>query len=163
MSKIYKCIYCKEPIEDENELVIFEQGIKKKVKKKAHVKCRNEVLFKKEFFDTLFSFLEIRPIEDKNFYIVINNIRNKYTWEIMLHSLKVKENDIRKNIHMPIPYINKIISSQLPFSERDIYKQKSINKIQKELQNLSKPIIDTSQQIKYKQQENRFDISDLLE
>lgn len=134
MSKIYKCVYCKKPIE--NDLIEFEQGIKKKVKKRAHQECRKEVLYKNEFYDKLFKLLEIRPLKDNNFYVIVNKMISNYSWEIAFHALNYKTKDIKKNAHMPIPYILKIISNQIPFSERDVKKEKEIKKKQKEIKQI---------------------------
>lgn len=161
MSRIYKCAYCKKPIED--NLVEFEQGQIKKIKKRAHQSCRNEVLCKNEFFDKFFELLEIRPLKDQHFYIIINKMKSNYSWEIVLHALNYKAEDVKKNAHMPIPYILKIISNQLPFSERDVKKQKEIKEKQKELQLNNKILNIDSKDYNYKPTKNKNDISDLLD
>lgn len=159
------CHYCKQEFtkEDyENNRTEFEAGKTKIVKRYAHNFCRQEKLRKDEYYEKLFNILEIQPVKDKNFYILTESMRGEYSWEIMIDALKSKEEDIARNKNMPIPYINKIIFSQLVFSERDVKQRDKNNKKQNRLKEQVNLLID-EYDIEYKKQDNKYDITNLLD
>lgn len=138
MSKPKKCHYCKKVLsEEKDEIVEFEMGKKKIIKKYACKNCRNEKIYKDKFYEKLFSYLDIRVL-DKNdkIYIIAENMQKKYSWEILLHALKEKEIPIRENALKGIRYALAIISNQMPFSESIIKKQFAIKAKKKQIQKL---------------------------
>ena len=160
--KYYKCIYCKQLIENEDELVQFETGDKNKIIKRAHIKCREKVLERKKFFELFLSVLDVPSIDKKTVLLIDSYNKKGYDWQIMSHALIAKKQPIVDNFtDKGIPYIIAIFTNQLPISYKIIQKQRENKKKQNQLQEQIKPII--SQEIKYQQQLNKFDISDILE
>lgn len=163
MSKQKSCHYCKKILnEEKDEIVEFEMGKKKIVKKCACKSCRNEKIYKDKFYENLFAYLDIQPIKDNNFYMIIANMCKPYSWEIMLDAVIKKENDIIKNKNMPMPYIIKIISNQLVFSERDIRQKKEEKELTKiNVHNIIKN--EGIKEIKYNKKQEHDDMSNFLD
>ncbi len=120
--KTKKCHFCK--IEDnENNLIRVEVGDKTKLKKYAHEKCYKNYLDRKEFFSYLHESLDI-PKLDRYTVMNINTIAQDYSYEVILHAFKVKEKPMIDNFSKGWNYLLAILRNQLPFSYKEIKKQK---------------------------------------
>lgn len=127
MSKLYKCIYCKEDIEPQ-DLVEFMTP-KGKQLKRSHYKCRRKAELKQEFYDYLLKeVLDIPKIEDKRTFFVVDNLAKDYSWTVMIHALKTKEEPIRENFTKGWQYIMAILKNQLPISHTELKRQKQLEK-----------------------------------
>ena len=123
--KYYKCIYCKQLIENEDELVQFETGDKNKIIKRAHIKCREKVLERKKFFELFLSVLDVPSIDKKTVLLIDSYNKKGYDWQMMSHALIAKKQPIVDNFtDKGIPYIIAIFTNQLPVSYKIIQKQR---------------------------------------
>jgi len=156
--KNHKCYFCK--IEDnENNLTKVEVGDKTKLFKYAHQKCYQNYLDRKEFFSYLHEALDI-PKLDKRTVMTINSINKDYSYEIMLHALKVKEKVMLEKFEKGFPYILAILKNQLPFSYKEIKKQKEYKKRTNVDINNNIPL---EKNIEYTKKETHEDMSGFLD
>lgn len=149
MSRVYKCFYCKNFI-NEKDLIEFEHGKTKKTIKRAHKNCREKTEQRNKFFKYFFEeLLEIPQVSDKKTYIDISDLGKQFSWKVMFHAVKTKEKMLLDNFSKGWPYIIGIIKNQLPFSKKDIDKQKEITITEGKQNNL---ILDVT-----KKQNNKLD------
>ena len=163
MARIYICGLCKGKIVDEEPEIYFI-GKTKKVKKRAHKKCLLYKINKDKIYELLYKTLGIPGIEDNYTKKQINELYDKYNYEVMADTIKVKKDVLKKYFDRGWAYTLGIIKNQLPISHSKIKKEKKINKLQKQLQkqvddnDFLKQDIDTE----YQSQNNKYDISDIL-
>jgi hypothetical protein len=156
-----KCHFCK--IEDqETNLIRVEVGDKTKLKKYAHQECYKKYLDRKEFFSYLHEALDI-PKLDRWTVMNINSIGQNYSYEVMLHALKVKQNVMLEKFEKGFPYILAILKNQLLFSYKEIKKQQKEKELQQHNINNNSFPYEELPETKYKQKEGRLDISNLLD
>jgi len=164
--KQYKCCYCKE-IFDVEDIVEFESGKVKRVKKRACRPCKARVdfnkLYKDKFYKLLMDLLQVKQL-DKTTYITLEQIQKQYNWEVMYCAVNSSQEAIKKNIDKPAPYFVGIIRNQLPYSERDLEKEKT-NKIKTEEKQsyLESNFQHNDIELNYKPIKNSGDISNLFD
>jgi transposase-like protein len=120
--KTKKCHFCKAEREID-KLEKVEVGDKTKLQKYACPECKKNYLDRKEFFSYFHEALDI-PKMDRWTVMNINTIAQDYNYEVMIHALKIKEKAMLNNFEKGFPYILAILKNQLPFSHKEIKKQK---------------------------------------
>jgi hypothetical protein len=121
--KLYKCNYCHKDIPIEQFTEWFSGG-KDPKPIRAHIKCRQPVLERKEFYDWLLVILEV-PSVDKDCVIALNLLfSNGYSWEVLKHAIRAKQKDILANFSKSSRYWCAIIRNQCPISFKEVEREK---------------------------------------
>ena len=118
----YKCYYCKQIIN--NDLVEFEVGDKRKIIKRAHKECRENKIKHDQIYDTICFLLEIPAIEDSYTKKTINQLYERYGYDVMMHALKAKYKVMADNFSKGWGYVFGILKAQLPISYKEVNKPK---------------------------------------
>jgi hypothetical protein len=123
--KEHRCYLCKL-IDKEENLIKGEVGREKIQSKWVHPDCYNNYLDRKKFYIYLLEVLDI-PATNKTTVLTVDALAKQYSWKILIHALKNKEEIIVKKFNEldnGLPYIIAIIRNQLPMSYRDIQREK---------------------------------------
>lgn len=127
MAKQYKCYFCKELI---NEKELYEYIDEKGNKKRSHNECYRNYIDRKEFYSYLYKILDIPSIDARTVFMIDNNRKNGYNYSVMLHALKIKQDAIVSNFSKGWGYTLAILKNQLPFSYRELEKERKLKEKQ---------------------------------
>lgn len=158
-AKQYKCYYCKNYIP--KDLLVEWEG-KTGIKYRACQPCRQERLDRAKFFQYYCEALDIPKSDKKTVMTCDKWKKDGYSYSVILHALKSKENEVKKFYKTKgVPYIMGIIRNQLNLSYKILKDKKLAEKEQQllEQKNNQKP---SYYNYKYKAQQSKGDISEFL-
>jgi hypothetical protein len=160
MAKISKCAYCKEELNENDDIIIFETGIKTKIKKKAHNSCRDTAI-KRQLAKQVYSDILGEPLNQITVFILEGMYRKYPNWDFIISCIRNKEKAIKININKGIPYLNKIVTNGF----EEMLKEMKNRKIKSEEKYIQPNVLDTVEyqnENNYKSQKSKFDISNII-
>lgn len=163
--KEYKCEKCKQLLPEDQLMTWDSEPRTETGKVKTHHLCQSCWQLRQDridFFQYYCKVLDIPQTDKETVMCVEGWKKNGYSFKVILHALKSKENEVRKYYKSKsIPYIMGIIRNQLNLSFKILQdKEKNEQIIQQKQEYIKHEEI--TEVTDYKPQQSKYDISDLL-